>query len=107
MVPVPIGKKSVEPAAGTLAMRSESNEPAFKLDVGHIALHVGDMIDGAAVDIAEWKIIEQVVIGVDVELLGEQVGTCRANALQVLHVHSCQFIHFSGEFQQFSGRRDV
>ncbi len=41
---------------------------AFELDIRHVALHLADFVDGGAVNVAERKVVEQVVKRVDVEL---------------------------------------
>ena len=49
-------------------LHSLMDELSFKLDIRHLAVHLADFMDSRAVYIAEWKVVEQVIERVDVEL---------------------------------------
>ena len=103
-----IGEQRHQPLAHTLARCGEVDEPSTQLDIRHLTIDLVDVMNGAAVDVPEGEIVEQIVKGVDVQLLAQQLGTLRSHARQVLDVHAAQVItHVSGYFRPARGRWDV
>ena len=88
-----VGEKGIESAFGTFALWGEIDETPFELNVRHIALQVGDVVNGASVDVAKREIIQQVVERVNVELLGEQLGTLGSHAREVFYFRFSQLVH--------------
>ena len=88
-----VGEKGIESAFGTFALWGEIDETPLELNVRHIALQVGDVVNGASVDVAKREIIQQVVERVNVELLGEQLGTLGSHAREVFYFRFSQLVH--------------
>ena len=88
-----VGKQRLETPLASLAHRIEREETPLELDRGLIAPQLADVVEDAAVDIAEGEIVQQVVVGADAQFLLEQLGTLGAHAMQVLYVGMSQVRH--------------
>ena len=92
--PRTVGKQCLQTPFGAFACRVETDEPSADLYVRHFARYVADAVNLAAVNIAKRKIVEQVAIGVDVELLVEQFGAFRTYSGEIFYVDILDFSHY-------------
>ena len=88
-----VGEERLQTALAALARRGEGEEAALELHCGLVTVQLVDMVDNAAVDIAEREVVQQVIVGTDAQLLLEQFGTFRSHAVQVLYVGMSQVRH--------------
>ena len=88
-----VAEQRIYASLGTLPLRREHHKPATQLNVGQLAIEVANAMNGAAVDISKWKIIQQIVVSANVKLLGKQLGAFRTHSVQVFYVHILQFVH--------------
>ena len=69
-----------------LALHAEVHDLPFELHIGHAVLQIADAVDDAAVHVFVRETVEHVAYGCDLQLLVEDAGTGRANALEELDV---------------------
>ena len=71
----------------SLASRGERDEASAQLHQRQVvALDVADVVDGAAVDVAEGEVVEQVGKGANVQLAPQYLGAFGSHARKVLHI---------------------
>ena len=85
-----VGKEGLQSALAPLASRGECHKSSPQLDVGHLAVNLADVVNGAAVDIAEREIIDQVVECGYAQFLAQQLSSFGSHSRQILDVHPSQ-----------------
>lgn len=89
-----VAKQADKPTARALALRVESDESPLQLHAGNVGTpQVADVMNGAAVDISERKIVEHVVETLDVEFLRKNFGSFWPNSRKVFNIVVGEIIH--------------
>ena len=102
-----IGKQSLKTPFAALTHRTEREKPSLELHHRFIAMQLVDMVDDTAVDVTEGEIVQQVIIGTDVQFLPEQLGSLGTHTMQVLYVGVAQVRHRgSTDIRQVPGPLD-
>ena len=78
-----VGEPGREAAAPLLARGLDAGDDAGEQDVLGLRGDLGDGADARLVDVAVGEMVQQVAEGVDAQLLPEQVGPQRTDALEV------------------------
>ena len=79
----PVGEVSHQPTLTPFAEGLEAEDFSFQLDIRHVAVNLMDVIETAAVDVFIREIVEQVVQGMEGQLLVEDSCPLRAYARQI------------------------
>ena len=82
-----VREEAHQASLGALALRGEGDKPPLELQGGHLALQVADAVDLGPVHVCA-RIVAQKVMGVvHADLLAQELGALRANALYKLYVN--------------------
>ena len=95
-----VGKQGLQASLASLASRRESEEAPPQLDCSLVTVELIHVVDHATIDIAEREIVKQVVIGLDTQLLAEELSPLWSHTVQVLYVGVAQVRHGSAGIRQ-------
>ena len=84
--PCAIGKQGGETSTGTLAVGIVRDDASPQLDVGHGAVDLAYLVGLAAVDVFVGVVVEQIEIGMYLQLLVEEVGPFGPDSGQVFYI---------------------